>query len=110
MNLNLIALQGADGAGMQLIMIVALIVIFYFFMIRPQQKKQKEIKKFRDALTKGDRVITAGGIHGKITKVGDTAFSIEVASGVVILVDRNSVYPAGTDASQVAEQNEGLKK
>ena len=71
---NLLTLQadGGQGAGaMNLIMIVLLIAIFYFFMIRPQQKKQKEIRKFRDSISEGDRVVTAGGIYGKIRSIND---------------------------------------
>ena len=68
---NLVLLQEqaqAGGAGvMNIVMIVALIAIFYFFMIRPQQKRQKEIRKFREGLNVGDRIITAGGIYGKIS-------------------------------------------
>ena len=68
MVLNYILLDAAAPAssgGMgSIIMIVALIAIFYFFMIRPQSKKQKEMKKFREGLKSGDKVITAGGIHG----------------------------------------------
>ena len=64
--------QGMGGMS-SLIMIVALIAIFYFFMIRPQNKKQKEIRKFRDAMQKGDNVTTAGGIHGKIELSAATA-------------------------------------
>ena len=62
MTLLNILLESAPGAmnGMNIIMIVALIAIFYFFIIRPQSKKQKEIRKFRDSLKKGDRVVTAG--------------------------------------------------
>lgn len=110
MNLNLIALQADGGGMMQLLMIVALIVIFYFFMIRPQQKKQKEIRKFRESLAKGSRIITAGGIHGKISEVKETAFLVQIADGVRILVDKNSVYPTGTDAADVQQENSGLKK
>ncbi|MCH5347585.1 MAG: preprotein translocase subunit YajC [Muribaculaceae bacterium] len=110
MNLNLIALQDANGGGMQLLMIVALIVIFYFFMIRPQQKKQKEIRKFREALDKGDRIITAGGIHGRIVEVKDVTFLIEVAKGVTILIDKNSVYPSADDAKQAQENAQELRK
>ena len=68
MLLNTILLQAAgnaDGAGMSsIIMIVAMIAIFYFFMIRPQQKRAKAIKKQREAMQKGDNVVTAGGIYG----------------------------------------------
>ena len=62
----LLQAQGQGGGLSGIIMIVAMIVIFYFFMIRPQSKKQKEIKKAREAMQNGDKVITAGGIHGKI--------------------------------------------
>ena len=76
---NLVALQDAANGGiMNLVMIVALIAIFYFFMIRPQQKKQKEIKKFREGLGVGDRVITAGGIYGKIRGVKENSFVLEI--------------------------------
>ncbi|MDE6399307.1 MAG: preprotein translocase subunit YajC [Muribaculaceae bacterium] len=75
-------------------MIVAMVVIFYFFMIRPQNKKQKEIKKAREAMQNGDKVVTAGGIHGKIREISDTVVIIEVANGVSIKVDKGSVYPA----------------
>lgn len=112
MNLNLIALQDVNGGGMQILMIVALIVIFYFFMIRPQQKRQKEIRKFRDGLSKGDRIITAGGIHGRIQQIKEkeNAFLIEIADGVRIIVDKNSVYPLGTDTAQVQATTEELNK
>lgn len=94
--LNTILLQSSSqGSGLSsMLMIVAMIVIFYFFMIRPQSKKQKEIKRQRDAMQKGDKVVTAGGIHGRITEVRDNTLLIEVAQGVTILVDKTSVYPA----------------
>lgn len=78
-----------------MIMIIAMIVIFYFFMIRPQSKKQKEIKKAREAMQKGDNVVTAGGIHGKIREINDNTILIEVAPGVSLKVDKTSVFPAG---------------
>lgn len=59
------------GAG-NLIMLGLIVIVFYFFMIRPQQKKQKELKNFRDNLTKGDKVVTIGGIHGTILEVTDS--------------------------------------
>ena len=91
------------GSGMtSLIMIVAMIAIFYFLMIRPQQKKQKEIKKMREALKEGDRVITAGGIHGKIKSVKENAFSIQIANEVIIKVDKGSVYPDNTPVEDMA--------
>ena len=71
-----------------IIMIVAMIAIFYFFMIRPQQKRAKEIKKQREAMQKGDNVVTAGGIYGKIVEVRDDSFLIQVDSNVTIRVSR----------------------
>lgn len=85
---------------MQIGMIVVLIVIFYFFLIRPQSKKQKEIRKFREALQVGDKVITAGGIHGKIKEISDTYFVLEIADNVKIRIDKASVYPSAADAAQ----------
>lgn len=78
-----------------MIMIIAMIAIFYFFMIRPQSKKQKELKKAREAMQTGDRVVTAGGIHGKIKEISDSTIIMEVAPGVSIKVDKGSVFPAG---------------
>ncbi|MBD5349365.1 MAG: preprotein translocase subunit YajC [Bacteroides sp.] len=86
--------QGAEG----IIMIVLLVVIFYFFMIRPQQKRQKEINKFREGIQRGDRVITSGGIHGKVRDIKENAFVIEVANGVNITVDKNFIYPSVQEA------------
>lgn len=75
-----------------IILIVLLVVVFYFFMIRPQRKRQKETENKRASLKNGDRVITAGGIHGTIREVKDKDFIIEIADGVRIRVDKSSVY------------------
>ena len=80
-----------------LIMMVVIIAIFYFFMIRPQQKKQKDIAKAREAMQNGDKVITAGGIHGRIKEVRDNYFLLEVSNGVTIKVDKASVFASATD-------------
>lgn len=103
MNLNLIPLQTAQADYSSIIMIVALFAIFYFLMIRPQQKKQKEIKKFREGLKKGDNVITAGGIYGRIKEVKDTVFMISVSDNCVLKVDKGSVYPSAADAKESAD-------
>lgn len=87
--------QGGGGLG-GILMIVAMIVVFYFFMIRPQSKKQKEIRKAREAMTKGDRVVTAGGIHGKIAKIEENSIMVDIAPNVTIKVDKGSLYPVGT--------------
>ena len=83
-----------------LLMMLAIFVVFYFFMIRPQQKKQKEMQKQRDALKKGDKVVTAGGIYGNIKEVQPTTFLIEISKDVTIKVDKGSVFVAAEDAQQ----------
>lgn len=103
MNFLNILLQAQATGGSQwsgIIMMVVIVAIFYFFMIRPQQKKQKEIQKAREALKVGDNVITAGGIYGKIREIGDIYMMIEVANGVSIRVDKASVYASIEDAKQ----------
>lgn len=97
--LNHILLQSIDSSWANILMIVALIAVFYFMMIRPQQKRQNEIKKFREGLKEGDTIVTAGGIHGKIKKVNDNTFSIEIAKDVNIKIDKNSVYPSAQQAA-----------
>lgn len=101
MNLANILLQAAEqGSGLPMIlMMVALFAIMYFFMIRPQQKKQKKLQEDRNALQVGDRVITAGGIHGKIRTINETNFIIEIANNpcVQITVEKTSIF-AATDA------------
>ena len=98
---------GSAGEGWKsILMIVLLIVIFYFFMIRPQQKKQKEIRKFRESLNTGDRVVTAGGIYGKIKSIKPNTFVIEIANGVSITVDKGSVYPSAEEALRDAENEQ----
>ena len=81
-------------------MIILLIAVFYFFMIRPQQKRQKETKKFRDGLAKGSRVMTAGGIHGTISEINEKNGTVllEVANGVRIRVELSMIYPSADEA------------
>ena len=92
-----ILLQAGGPMGSSLIFMVVIIAIFYFFMIRPQQKKQKQIVQAREAMQIGDKVVTAGGIHGRIKEVRDTYFLLEVSSGVTIKVDKASVFASATD-------------
>ena len=104
MTLSTILLQAqAQGQGWtSIIMMVALIAIFYFFMIRPQQKRQKEIQKAREALANGDKVITAGGIYGKVKEVSEKYFIIEIAENTRIRVAKDSVYPAADETPREA--------
>ena len=80
----------------QLIMLALILGVFYFFMIRPQMKKQKELKKFREELAPGDKVVTIGGVHGKILEVSDSTFLISVESGKM-RVDRSAVSNSPED-------------
>ncbi len=87
----LMATGGASSGITNLIFPVLLIIVFYFFMIRPQLKKAKEQKKFRENITKGDKVITIGGIHGKIVDVQETTFIIEVEGGHKLKIEKSAV-------------------
>lgn len=103
--LNYILLQaettGQQGNTWYSFAVIALIfVVFYFFMIRPQQKKQKELQKQRDAMKKGDKVVTAGGIYGIIKETQATTILVEIAKDVTIKVDKGSVYASAEDAQQ----------
>ena len=95
------AAEGAQGAGwMNMVMLLLIFVIFYFFMIRPQTKRQKEIKKFQDSLENGKSVITQGGIYGRVREVKDNYVLVEIADGVKIRVNKNMVFDSPEDASQ----------
>ena len=80
-----------------LIMMVLIFVVMWLFMIRPQQKKQKEINKFRQSLKKGDKIVTVGGIYGTVAEVKDTYLLVEIDSNVKIRVDKASVVKDATD-------------
>ena len=100
--------QGAGGSMWSTILMFALlIVVFYFFLIRPQSKRQKEVRKFQDSLENGKSVITQGGIYGKIKEVKDNYVILEIAGGVKIKVNKNMLFDA-TDPSS-ANSNETAK-
>ena len=82
------------------LMLIIVFVIAWFFMIRPQQKRQKEIQRFRNAITVGQDVVTAGGIYGTVRSIDEASntLMVEVANGVKIKVDRNSVYATAQPA------------
>ena len=90
---------GGTGSLMSFLPIVLMFVVLYFLMIRPQMKRQKEQKAMIDALAKGDEVITAGGILGKVTKVTEAYVTVEVSYGTEIVMQKASVtmlLPKGT--------------
>ena len=89
---------GADLIG-GLLPIIIIFAVFWFLLIRPQQKKQKEHRQMVEALSKGDEVVTNGGLLGKVTDVGDAFISVEVANGTEVRVQRGAVsalMPKGT--------------
>ncbi|MDR3095201.1 MAG: preprotein translocase subunit YajC [Bacteroidales bacterium] len=77
--------------------LLLIIVVFYFFMIRPQMKKQKELKNYRNALAKGDKVVTTGGIYGKITGISENTVEVEIANGITIKIDKYAILKDSTD-------------
>ena len=93
------AAGGAESSLYSLLPLVLMFVVLYFIMIRPQMKKQKEHKSMIEALAKGDEVIIAGGVLGRVAKLGDSFINVEVTSGVELQVQRASVVqvlPKGT--------------
>ena len=80
----------------QILMLVLVLVVFYFFMIRPQQKKQNDLKKFRENLAVGDKVLTIGGVHGKILEVTDTTVLIN-SEGSKIRFEKSAVSQTSND-------------
>ena len=91
--------SGTESSMLGLLPIVLMFVVLYFIMIRPQMKRQKEHKAMVEALAKGDEVVTAGGLLGRVSKMGETYVHIEVANGVELQVQRSSVVqvlPKGT--------------
>ena len=85
----------SDMSG--LFLMVALLVVFFFFMIRPQMKRQKELKNYRSALQKGDKIVTTGGIYGKISAIGENTVDVEITNGIVIKIDKYAILKDSTD-------------
>jgi preprotein translocase subunit YajC len=94
LSLSVINTGAAPGQGNALVTLLPLIlvfVVFYFFMIRPQMKKQKEATNYRSSLKRGDKVITTGGIYGKIYEVKDNYVMMEAGGDVKLKIDKNAV-------------------
>lgn len=96
----LILLQAAEGtdAWMQLWPLLLILVVFYFFFIRPQTKKNKELKKFRSELKKGDKIVTIGGIHGKVGEIKETTAVVEVGNQLKLTIEKSAI---AMDSTQV---------
>jgi preprotein translocase subunit YajC len=76
---------------MQLLPLFLILVVFYFFFIRPQTKKNKELKKFREELKKGDKVVTIGGVHGKVLEIKDTTVVLEVGNQLKMTFEKSAI-------------------
>ena len=97
-SLFLQAAPASPGGYMQFLPFLLLIVVFYFFLIRPQQKRQKELRTYRDALKKGDKIVTTGGIYGRVSEIKDNKVIMEIGDNVRITVDKSAVVMDMTDA------------
>jgi preprotein translocase subunit YajC len=87
-----------------LIFFAAIILIFYFFMIRPQMKKQKDMKNYREALKRGDKVVTAGGIYGRIAEINEKTVLLEIDQNVKVKVDKGSIVRTAEDIADQPKQ------
>ncbi len=85
------AASGPAGLLNSMLLPIVMIVVLYFVMIRPQMKRQKETKAMMDSLAKGDEVVTQGGVIGKISKLGETFATVEVANGVELQIQRSAI-------------------
>lgn len=105
MNLSSILLMaptdGAEQNGlMSFLPLVLIIIVFYFFFIRPQMKKGKEQRKFREELKKGDKIVTLGGVHGKILSLDETTVIIETEGQGRLKIEKSAILPEGTVVGQ----------
>ena len=91
--------EGQSPYG-SLLMLGAIVVVFYFFMIRPQMKRQKELKKFREELKKGDKIVTTGGIYGKIVEMQETTVIMEVEGKSRLKIDKVAIIKDMSDVAQ----------
>lgn len=101
--MNIILLQSQANSGLiNIAMMLAVVAVVYFFMIRPQTKRQKEEKKFRESLSKGDKVVTIGGLHGKILSLDEKTVLLEVDEGVKLRFERAAIrsYADGETAGK----------
>lgn len=90
-------------------MMILIFVVMWLFMIRPQQKKQKELEKQRDSMRAGQKVVTAGGLHGKLKSVEGDIFQVEIAKDVVIRIDKSSVFLEPEAAAPVKKEEKKEK-
>jgi preprotein translocase subunit YajC len=89
---------------MSILFWVGIIAVFYFFMIRPQAKRAKEAKKFRESLSKGTKVVTIGGIHGKVIEVQDKTVLIDTTTGTKLRIEKSAISPDGASEEALAKK------
>ncbi len=107
--LNILLLAGGGSTFQQIIPIALIMIVFYFFMIRPQTKKAKLEKDFKESLSKGDRVVSIGGIHGKIVEVQDKTFTLEIDNNVKVRIEKSAISAEVTKTYQEPVIAEGKK-
>ncbi len=102
MKIIFILLQAAESGDtwMSLLPLFLILVVFYFFFIRPQTKKNKDLKKFREAIKKGEKVITLGGIHGKVAEVKEKTVILEVGNQLKLTIEKSAIV---MDSGQVGQ-------
>lgn len=88
------------GDPINMVLIMASLAVFYFFMLRPNQKRAKEAKQILENLQKGDKIVTNGGLHGKISKLEETTADIEIAKNTIITIEKNAISTELTAALQ----------
>lgn len=92
----LLQAQSAGNSMYSLLLMGGIFVVMYFFMIRPQQQKVKEQQKFQDTIREGEQVVTIGGMHGRITEVGDKTIGLDVGRGVKLTFDKSAISREST--------------
>ena len=98
LNVLLMMPQGENSNPLaQILPLVLIIAVFYLFLIRPQMKRQKELKTYRESLSKGDKVITTGGIHGKVADIKEQIVLVEIADNIRIKVDKSAILKDSRD-------------
>lgn len=101
-NLFILLQFGGEGGSSwtSLLPLFLILIVFYFFFIRPQTKKTKEQKKFREALKKGDKVVTIGGVHGKVLEVKESTIIIDVGNQLKLTVEKSAIVMDNTQIAQ----------
>lgn len=103
---------GQEGGGgmTQFMFLIPIMLVFYFFMIRPQMRKAKQQKKFRSEIGKGDKIVTIGGLHGKILEVEETTFIVELYDKTQVKLEQSAVSMETTMALADVNKNGGKKE